>query len=82
MGNESSDYRAIRKRGQKEKTITVMKRYTNYVNYWGSPINPINYKLYAYNTCMPCFHQEERLFTKEEFDIMIETNENFKTLFK
>ena len=27
MGNESGDYRAIRKRGQKEKTITVMKRY-------------------------------------------------------
>jgi hypothetical protein len=25
MGNESSDYRHIRKRGQKEKTITVMK---------------------------------------------------------
>ena len=27
MGNESSDYSHIRKRGQKEKTITVMKRY-------------------------------------------------------
>ena len=25
MGNESSDYRHIRKRGQKEKTINVMK---------------------------------------------------------
>ena len=25
MGNESSDYSHIRKRGQKEKTITVMK---------------------------------------------------------
>ena len=27
MGNESSDYSHIRKRGQKEKTITVMKKY-------------------------------------------------------
>ena len=27
MGNESSDYSHIRKRGQKEKTINVMKRY-------------------------------------------------------
>ena len=56
--------------------------YNNYVNYWGSPINPINYELYAYNTDMPCFHQEKRLFTKEEFEVMIETNEYFKAVFK
>ena len=56
--------------------------YNNYVNYWGSSINPINYELYAYNTYMPCFHKEKRLFTKEEFEVMIETNEYFKTLFK
>jgi len=41
--------------------------YKKYVEHWGDPIDPINYKLYSMETDMPYFHPDNRLFTKEEF---------------
>ena len=46
--------------------------YKKYVEHWGDPIDPINYKLYSTETNMPCFHPDNRLFTKEEFKEQLE----------
>jgi hypothetical protein len=46
--------------------------YKKYVEHWGDPIDPINYKLYSIETNMPCFHPDNRLFTKEEFREQLE----------
>ena len=46
--------------------------YKKYVEHWGDPIDPINYKLYSMETDMPCFHPDNRLFTKEEFKEQLE----------
>ena len=46
--------------------------YKKYVEHWGDPIDPINYKLYSMETNMPCFHPDNRLFTKEEFREQLE----------
>ena len=46
--------------------------YKKYVEHWGDPIDPINYKLYSMETNMPCFHPDNRLFTKEEFKEQLE----------
>lgn len=54
--------------------------YKKYVEHWGDPIDPINYKLYGAETAMPYFHLDNRLFTKDEFNELIETNDTFKQL--
>jgi hypothetical protein len=46
--------------------------YKKYVEHWGDPIDPINYKLYSIETNMPYFHPDNRLFTKEEFKEQLE----------
>lgn len=46
--------------------------YKKYVEHWGDPIDPINYKLYSIETNMPYFHPDNRLFTKEEFREQLE----------
>ena len=57
-------------------------QYKKYVEHWGDPIDPINYKLYSMKTDMPCFHPDNRLFTKEEFKDLSESNELFKKMWK
>jgi hypothetical protein len=56
--------------------------YKKYVEHWGDPIDPINYKLYSMETDMPCFHPDNRLFTKEEFRDLSESNELFRKMWK
>jgi thymidylate synthase len=51
--------------------------YKRYVTHWGNPIDPINYELYGPNTTMNCFHEDKRLYTKEEFVKQIKTDETF-----
>jgi len=51
--------------------------YKRYITHWGNPINPINYELYGPNTTMNCFHEDKRLYTKEEFIKQIKTDETF-----
>jgi thymidylate synthase len=51
--------------------------YKRYVTHWGNPIDPINYELYGSNTTMNCFHEDKRLYTKEEFVKQIKTDETF-----
>lgn len=51
--------------------------YKRYVTHWGNPIDPINYELYGPNTTMNCFHEDKRLYTKEEFIKLIKTNDEF-----
>jgi thymidylate synthase len=51
--------------------------YKRYVTHWGNPIDPINYELYGPNTTMNCFHEDKRLYTKEEFIKQIKTDETF-----
>jgi thymidylate synthase len=51
--------------------------YKRYVTHWGNPIDPINYELYGPNTTMNCFHEDKRLYTKEEFIKLIKTDETF-----
>ena len=46
--------------------------YKKYIEHWGDPIDPINYKLYSIETNMPYFHPDNRLFTKEEFKEQLE----------
>ena len=46
--------------------------YKKYIEHWGDPIDPINYKLYSIETNMPYFHPDNRLFTKEEFREQLE----------
>ena len=56
--------------------------YKKYVEHWGDPIDPINYKLYSIETDMPCFHPDNRLFTKEEFINKIKTDDEFAKTWK
>ena len=56
--------------------------YKKYVEHWGDPIDPINYKLYSIETDMPCFHLDNRLFTKEEFKDLSDNNQAFKEMWK
>ena len=51
--------------------------YKRYVTHWGNPIDPINYELYGPNTTMNCFHEDKRLYTKEEFIKQIKTDDEF-----
>jgi len=51
--------------------------YKRYVTHWGNPIDPINYELYGPNTTMNCFHEDKRLYTKEEFINKIKTDDEF-----
>ena len=51
--------------------------YKKYVTHWENPIDPINYELYGPNTTMSCFHEDKRLYTKEEFIKLIKTNDEF-----
>jgi hypothetical protein len=50
-----------------DKHMNIDAEYKKYVEHWGDPIDPINYKLYSIETNMPYFHPDNRLFTKEEF---------------
>jgi hypothetical protein len=52
--------------------MNIDAEYKKYVEHWGDPIDPINYKLYSIETDMPCFHPDNRLFTKEEFREQLE----------
>ena len=52
--------------------MNIDAEYKRYVEHWGDPIDPINYKLYSIETDMPCFHPDNRLFTKEEFREQLE----------
>jgi hypothetical protein len=56
--------------------------YKKYIEHWGDPIDPINYKLYSIETDMPCFHPDNRLFTKEEFINKIKTDDEFAKTWK
>lgn len=56
--------------------------YKKYVEHWGDPIDPINYKLYSIETDMPCFHPDNRLFTKEEFRDLRDSNESFRKMWE
>jgi hypothetical protein len=56
--------------------------YKKYVEHWGDPIDPINYKLYSIETDIPCFHPDNRLFTKEEFKDFSDSNQAFKEMWK
>ena len=56
--------------------------YKKYVEHWGDPIDPINYKLYSIETDMPCFYPDNRLFTKEEFKDLSDNNQSFKEMWK
>jgi hypothetical protein len=56
--------------------------YKKYVEHWGDPIDPINYKLYSIETDIPCFHPDNRLFTKEEFKDLSDSNQAFKEMWK
>ena len=51
--------------------------YKRYITHWGSLIDPINYELYGPNTTMNCFHEDKRLYTKEEFINKIKTDDAF-----
>jgi hypothetical protein len=52
--------------------MNIDVEYKKYVEHWGDPIDPINYKLYSIETDMPCFHPDNRLFTKEELKEQLE----------
>jgi len=56
--------------------------YKKYIEHWGDPIDPINYKLYSIETDIPCFHPDNRLFTKEEFKDLSDSNQAFKEMWK
>ena len=51
--------------------------YKRYITHWGNPIDPINHELYGPNTTMNCFHEDKRLYTKEEFINKIKTDDEF-----
>jgi uncharacterized short protein YbdD (DUF466 family) len=56
--------------------------YKKYVEHWGDSIDPINYKLYSIETNMSCFHPDNRLFTKEEFRDLRNSNESFRKMWE
>jgi hypothetical protein len=62
--------------------MNIDVEYKKYVEHWGDPIDPINYKLYSIETDMPCFHSDNRLFTKEEFKDLSDSNKSFREIWK
>ena len=56
--------------------------YKKYVEHWGDPIDPINYKLYSIETDIPCFHPDNRLFTIKEFRDLRDSNESFREMWE
>jgi hypothetical protein len=57
-------------------------QYKRYVEHWGNPIDPINYKLYSMETAIPCFHPDNRLFTIEEFQYQCFSNKAFREMWE
>ena len=51
--------------------------YKRYLTHWTYPIDPTMYELFGPNTHMGCFHEDKRLFTKEEFINKIKTDDEF-----
>ena len=62
--------------------VKLDAEYKKYVEHWGDPIDPINYKLYSIETDMPCFHPDNRLFTKKEFKDFSESNRSFREMWE
>ncbi len=62
--------------------MNIDAEYKRYVEHWGDSIDPINYKLYSMETDMPCFHPDNRLFTKEEFRDHRDSNESFRKMWE
>jgi hypothetical protein len=65
-----------------EEVINLAIQYKRYVEHWGDPIDPINYKLYSMETAMPCFHTENRLFTIKEFEYQRFSNKAFREMWE
>ena len=62
--------------------MNIDVEYKKYVEHWGDPIDPINYKLYSMETDMPCFHPDNRLFTIKEFRDHRNSNESFRKMWE
>ena len=62
--------------------VKLEAEYKKYVEHWGDPIDPINYKLYSIETDMPCFHPDNRLFTIKEFRDLRDSNESFRKMWE
>jgi len=62
--------------------VKLDAEYKKYVEHWGDPIDPINYKLYSIETDMPCFHPDNRLFTIKEFRDLRDSSESFRKMWK
>jgi len=41
--------------------MNIDAEYKKYVEHWGDPVNPTNYKLYNMETNMPCFHPDNTI---------------------
>ena len=65
-----------------EEVTNLAIQYKRYVEHWGDPIDPINYKLYSMETTMPCFHPENRLFTIKEFECQRFSNKAFREMWE
>lgn len=65
-----------------EEVTNLAIQYKRYVEHWGDPIDPINYKLYSMETDMPCFHTENRLFTIKEFEYHRFSNKAFREMWE
>jgi hypothetical protein len=65
-----------------EEVTNLAIQYKRYVEHWGDPIDPINYKLYSMETDMPCFHTENRLFTIKEFECQRFSNKAFREMWE
>jgi len=62
--------------------VKLDAEYKKYVEHWGDPIDPINYKLYSIETDIPCFHPDNRLFTIKEFRDRRDSNESFRKMWE
>ena len=62
--------------------VKLDAEYKKYVEHWGDPIDPINYKLYSMETNMPCFHPDNRLFTIKEFRDLRDSSESFREMWE
>jgi hypothetical protein len=65
-----------------EEVTNLGIQYKRYVEHWGNPIDPINYKLYSMETDIPCFHTENRLFTIKEFEYQRSSNKAFREMWE
>lgn len=65
-----------------EEVTNLAVQYKRYVEHWGNPIDPINYKLYSMETAIPCFHSDNRLFTIEEFQYQCFSNKAFREMWE